>query len=119
LFGLSFRSRSIQFGFPIARKGIIASYPLIPSKSIGTYLVDIKIFIGNSGGPVYFAQSGRTYKGALHAGTIQFIAGLVSKDRLNVTQTKSPYKASVEFQQLDLAEIVPATFIIETIDMLK
>ena len=118
LLGYPLGQEANRFGFPIARKGIIASYPIVPAKSVGTYLLDIKIFKGNSGGPVYFAQSGRTYRGALHSETTQFIAGLVSQERLHVTQDDSPYKTSVEFQQLYLAEIVPAVFIKETLDML-
>ncbi len=110
---------SNKYGFPIARKGILSSYPVIPSKVVGSFLLDIKIFKGNSGGPVYFSQSGRTYRGSLHAETTQFIAGLVSKEALNITKVISPYKQSVEMQQLDLAEIVPAVFIKETIDKLQ
>jgi S1-C subfamily serine protease len=116
--GYTLGQESNKYGFPIARKGIIASYPLTPNKDVGNILLDIKIFKGNSGGPVYFAQSGRTYKGSLHAETTQFIAGLISKERLNITQSNSAYKSSVEAQQLDLAEVVPAVFIIETINKL-
>lgn len=116
--GYPLGQESNQYGFPIARKGILSSYPVIPSKIIKSFLLDIKIFKGNSGGPVYFVQSSRTYRGAMHAETIQFIAGLVSKERLNITHVNLPYKASVEAQQLDLAEIVPAIFIKETIDKL-
>lgn len=117
--GFPLGQESNEYGFPIARKGILASYPVVPSKTTKSFLLDIKIFKGNSGGPVYFVQSGRTYRGTLHAETTQFIAGLVSKERLSFTTVKSAYKASIEAQQLDLAEIVPAIFIKETIDKLQ
>ncbi len=40
-------------GFPILRSGRIASYPLTPSSEFPTFLLDFRVFPGNSGGPVY------------------------------------------------------------------
>lgn len=117
--GFPLGQESNQYGFPIVRKGILSSYPITPGKLVGNYLLDIKIFKGNSGGPVYFVQSSRTYRGEMHIETTQFIAGLISKERVKITQVKSAYKTSVEAQQLDLAEVVPGVFIIETIDKLQ
>lgn len=116
--GYPLGQESNEFGFPILRKGILSSYPVVPMKKVKEFLLDLQIFKGNSGGPVYFAQSGRTYRGKLHAETTQFIAGLISKERINVTKTTTPYKVSIEAQQLGLAIVIPAAFIKETIDNL-
>ncbi|MGH6986361.1 MAG: trypsin-like serine peptidase [Caulobacteraceae bacterium] len=43
-------------GFPILRSGRIASYPLAPSSEFPTFLLDFRVFPGNSGGPVYAAD---------------------------------------------------------------
>ena len=40
-------------GFPILRSGRVASYPLGPSAAFPTFLLDFRVFPGNSGGPVY------------------------------------------------------------------
>ena len=68
--GFPLAQGSNDAGFPILRSGKIASFPVIPAKIVKTFLFDFEVFSGNSGGPVYFAQSGRTYRGALRSGTI-------------------------------------------------
>lgn len=55
-------------GFPILRSGKIASYPLLPTDRLKTFLLDFKVFKGNSGGPAYFVDSGRTYEKSVHLG---------------------------------------------------
>ena len=50
-----------SMGFPILRSGKIASFPLTPAKTIKSFMFDFEIFGGNSGGPVYFCQSNRSY----------------------------------------------------------
>ncbi len=90
-------------GFSILRSGKIASYPLTPAKKTKSFLFDFEIFPGNSGGPVYFVDEGRTYGGVTHVGeTIQVVVGLVSQ----------------QHEKLRLAVIVPAHFIKETLELL-
>ena len=105
-------------GFPILRSGKIASYPLLPTKQIKTFLYDFEVFEGNSGGPVYFVESGRTYKGGMHVGTIQFIAGLVSKQYMITEKIKSLRETKEEKHTLGLAKVIHASLIKETIDKL-
>jgi len=93
-------------GFPILRSGKIASYPLIPAKKHRSFLYDVQAHSGNSGGPVYFTASSRTYGGSHKVREIGFIAGLV------ITQ------AVVEGRSLDLAAVIPAQFIREAIEAL-
>ncbi|RYD82800.1 MAG: hypothetical protein EOP84_08890, partial [Verrucomicrobiaceae bacterium] len=40
-------------GFPVARKGIFASHPLLPVKTHPTFLADFSAFSGDSGGPTF------------------------------------------------------------------
>ena len=56
-------------GFPILRSGRVASYPLGPSTAYPTFLLDFRVFPGNSGGPVWLdtadGQKGRFIAGML------------------------------------------------------
>jgi S1-C subfamily serine protease len=45
-------------GFPILRSGRVASYPIGPSSSSPTFLLDFQVFPGNSGGPVWLDEPG-------------------------------------------------------------
>lgn len=104
-YGLSVNS----WGFPILRTGVISSYPLVPAKSIKYIGFDFRVFGGNSGGPVYFRFSNRYYKGSTHlAEIVQSIIGLVTE------QVSDPATGT----SISLARIVPAQFILETVNML-
>lgn len=105
-------------GFPILRSGKIASYPLVPAKENPYFLLDFRVFKGNSGGPVYFVQGNRTYRGATQIGVIQFIMGLVSEEVSMTQQFQGLYENRSETYPLGLAKIVPAAFIVETLNLL-
>ena len=49
---------SNRAGFPILRWGRVASYPLWPVQSFPTFLMDFRVFDGNSGGPVFLPAEG-------------------------------------------------------------
>ena len=77
--GYPYGAEANDAGFPILRSGQIASYPLTPSSKHPTFLFDFRVFGGNSGGPVYFVATNRSYGGSTRLGTtIQFLVGLVS-----------------------------------------
>jgi hypothetical protein len=98
-------------GFPILRSGKIASFPLLPTKKTKTFLFDFEVFEGNSGGPVYFVDSNRTYDGVLHLGqTNQFVVGLVKGLMVRPEM--------VNDIPLKLAEVIHASLIKETIALL-
>jgi hypothetical protein len=109
--GYPLAAESNEMGFPILRSGRIASYPLLPTKDIKSFLYDFRVFEGNSGGPVYFSYDTRYFGGALKTGGIEGIVGLVSEQQFSLLPGHNG-------QPLDLAVIVPAVFIIETINML-
>jgi hypothetical protein len=96
-------------GFAVVRSGLLASYPLTPSKVVGRFYYNFHIFPGNSGGPVYFDFANRAYGGVTHIGHEWGIIGLVS-------QQVSPKLFPDE--KLDVSVIVPSTFIKEAIGML-
>lgn len=109
--GFPLAAEANDMGFPILRSGRIASYPLIPTKDIKSFLYDFHVLEGNSGGPVYFTYDTRYFGGALKAGGIEGIVGLVSEQKFSLLPGHFG-------QPLDLGVIVPATFIIETMNML-
>jgi len=96
-------------GFPVVRSGLLASYPITPSKTVKTFYYNFHVFPGNSGGPVYFDFANRAYGGATHIGHEWGIVGLVSQQ---VSSQLFPD------EKLDTAIIVPSSFILETIEIL-
>lgn len=104
--------------FPVVRLGCIAGYPLTPMLKYRTFLADIDIFEGNSGGPVYFTDSGRIVGGKTHDGRIQFIVGMVSEQHFIDDKYETPYESGQFRHRLNLGVIVNAATIRETIDLL-
>ena len=105
------RAGRLTHGFPVLRSGRLASYPLTPMKTVGTWIYDATMYEGNSGGPVYFTFENRLIHGETHFGMYQGILGLIGG--------RGPSKSSeVTDQPLSLSIIVPAIFIRETIDEL-
>jgi len=95
--------------FPILRSGAIASYPLLPTAATKTFLLDFRVFKGNSGRPVYFSQP--TVKGGSYVCCPpQFVMGLVSGEEL----LTMPYSEL----QLSVGKIVFASFIEAAIELL-
>ena len=98
-------------GFPILRSGHIASYPLVPEKVVKQFDLDVFLFGGNSGGPVYFSYSNRIFKNSIHFGTEQGVLGLI-------VQTTSSMLPGYIGTSLNFGVVLPAQFIREAIDML-
>ena len=92
-------------GFPILRAGRVASYPLAPSANNPTFLLDFAVYPGNSGGPVYMAESGRRRPGA-EGGPAQFIAGLLTQ------------QVELDGERLSIGIVTHARFIREAIELL-
>jgi hypothetical protein len=93
-------------GFPILRSGLIASFPIMPVAATTQILIDYNVWSGNSGGPVYLYERARWLNGPRTFSSVNIIMGLVSK------------QVVVNGQRLELAVVVPAHFIRETINML-
>jgi hypothetical protein len=114
---LGFASNDV--GFPVLRSGKIASYPLLPTATMKTFLFDFRVFKGNSGGPVYLVESNRNYQGGVHLGeTVHFIMGLVSEEKSLQQVDIGVYDEAVHEVQLGLAVVVQASLIKQTLNML-
>ena len=80
---------SNRAGFPILRWGRVASYPLTPASAFPNFLLDFRVFDGNSGGPVFMADPKRAAAGAKEPGAF-FVAGVLTRqveskgDRLEI-----------------------------------
>lgn len=108
---------SNTFGFPIIRSGHIASFPLLPTRETKSLLVDMSVFSGNSGGPVFLNEQGvRYYDGSSRIGVVRIILGLVSAS-YNFPQVVRTQKGDVgEFDfPMGAAVVVHASAIRDTI----
>lgn len=93
-------------GFPILRAGRVASYPLEPSDSTPTFLLDFSVFPGNSGGPVFMAEGARRRPGATESEEVQFIAGILTQE------------VEMDHERLGIGIVTHARFVRETLGML-
>ena len=107
-----------EAGFPILRSGQIASYPLVPTRSVKAFVFDFNVFEGNSGGPVYLSDSNRIYGGTTNIGTVQFLVGLVSEQASFNEEIKMGGKKVTLAHQLGLAIVIHASLIREALDLL-
>jgi hypothetical protein len=94
-------------GWPVLRKGIIATHPLAPVKSAKTILIHANTFGGDSGAPV--VKDGES---------AARIVGLISGMQRQTDKSSMPFEEHVTHTPLALAIVVQAPFIRETIDSL-
>lgn len=92
-------------GFPILRSGRIAS-PIEPVKVSPTFLLDFRVFPGNSGGPVFISQAARQRPGADQAQEVQFIAGMLTQQvEQNDVRLEIGIVTDAEFVRETIAEL--------------
>jgi S1-C subfamily serine protease len=103
-----------EFGFPILRSGRIASYPLIPTAMTKTFLLDFRVFRGNSGGPVYIIDQ-RVLGKSLDSVNVFRIMGLISEEAAINEQVSSLTETTVKIHELGLGIVIHARAIKETI----
>ncbi|MFM7152121.1 MAG: serine protease [Gemmataceae bacterium] len=106
-------------GFPILRKGTIASSPLAPAKTIKTILLDIRTFGGDSGAPVILAPTGpaRISKGGTPTTPGNRILGMSLGMVRQTDRTVSPFEERTVHTPLGLGIALPAVFLRETVEM--
>jgi S1-C subfamily serine protease len=97
---------SNKAGFPILRAGRVASYPLWPTTEFPSFLLDFRVFRGNSGGPVFLTSGLRRGPSAPSDDPPQLVAGLLSQ------------QTTVGDKALDLGIVLHARWIRETIALL-
>jgi S1-C subfamily serine protease len=106
-------------GFPVLRSGKIASYPLTPTAATQTFLVDLRVFKGNSGGPVFLVENNRPLLTTLGQYlNLHFIVGLVSEERIFNETMVGQYSQEAHQTQLGLAVVIHASLMKQTIEML-
>ncbi len=92
-------------GFPILRAGRVASYPLTPIRQFPSFLLDFRVFSGNSGGPVFVTQAVRRRPDAPEGGPA-FVAGILTQ------------QTEVGSERLELGIVVQAIYIRQTLALL-
>ena len=93
-------------GFPILRSGRVASYPLGPSAKFPTFLLDFRVFPGNSGGPVYIDAGLHRGAGEAEPPEAHFIAGILTQ------------QVELDGENLAIGIVTQARFIRETVAQL-
>jgi hypothetical protein len=107
-----------EAGFAVLRRGAIASFPLTPTKSPGTFLLSANTFEGDSGGPVYLADPNRKVPGKDTPQDVHLILGLVTGQHFLDEDVKTVYGSSKTRHRLGLGIVVHASLIREAIDRL-
>lgn len=111
--------------FPILRSGYIASYPIVPTDKYPTFLYDVTVFKGNSGGPVYYAYINEIFSKGKYITADKwvmkekfYILGLISAERISEKKLESYYESFTIDTQLYIAVVVHSRYIKETIKLL-
>lgn len=111
--------------FPILRSGYIASYPIVPTDKYPSFLYDVTVFKGNSGGPVYYAYVNELFSQASYLTDGKpilkesfYILGLISAERISEKKLESYYESYIIDTQLYIAVVIHARYIKETIKLL-
>jgi hypothetical protein len=92
-------------GFPILRAGRVASYPFLPARQFQSFLLDFRVFNGNSGGPVFMTPAVRRRPDAPVMST-PLVTGILTQ------------QTSVGEERLELGIVVRAEYIRQTLQML-
>jgi hypothetical protein len=108
LFVLTYPQRfeANRAGFPVARQGIFASPPMLPSATHPTFLGDFITFAGDSGGPVFIAGKDDH----------PLIVGIVLAQNHHDEKVKTEYEETTIHHPLNLGTILHARYVIETLD---
>lgn len=113
--GYPHREEASKAGFPLLRDGPIASFPLLPTAKTKTFFMSMNIFEGDSGGPVYLARPGQTTPDR----DIRLIVGLISGQRFLDEEARMIYGTTKFRYRIGLAIVVHASFVKETVDLIK
>ena len=95
-------------GWPVLRKGSIASHPLTPLASAKTFLVDSSSFGGESGAPVVIWQGERAY-----------VVGIITSMQRQTDKSKMPFEERTVHTPLGLGIAVQSPFVREVIERVE
>jgi hypothetical protein len=93
-------------GFPILRSGRVASMVAPPSAGAPTFLLDFRVFPGNSGGPVFISDTNRRVPGEAEPKDAEFITGMLTQ------------QVELNNERLEIGIVTDAAFIRDTIALL-
>ena len=96
-----------EAGWPVLRRGAIATHPLVPVKSAKTMLIDFTTFGGDSGAPVAVIQEERP-----------LVVGLVLAMHRQSDKSTLPFEERTVHTPLGLSIVAQAVYIRETIELL-
>ena len=108
-----------EAGFGVVRAGCIAGYPLLPTRATKTLLIDLNVFEGDSGAPVYLADDHRLLTGKPAPGRVRLILGLLIGQHFLDEEFKMIYQAGKFRHRMGFGIVAHATAIKETIDLLE
>lgn len=114
--GFPHREEGSKAGFPLLRQGPIASFPLLPTPKTRTFFLSANTFEGDSGGPVYLS---RTSRNTPVRDETRLLVGLVTAQQFLDEEMKMIYGTSKVRHRLGLAIVVHASFIKDTLALLK
>ena len=95
-----------EAGWPVLRKGSIATHPLVPLRTAQTMLIDSSAFGGDSGAPVVMTD-----------GNEAVVVGMVLGMQRQTDKSSMPFEERTMHTPLGLAIAVQAPLIRETIDL--
>ncbi len=96
-----------EAGWPILRRGSIASYPLFPIKTAKTILIDYSVFGGDSGAPIAVVVNGNL-----------LIVGIASSMQRQTDKSSMPFEERTMHTPMGLSIAVQAAYLRETIDLM-
>lgn len=97
-----------ETGWPVLRRGSIATFPLIPVKTAKTILIDYTVFGGDSGAPVAVIRDGKL-----------LIVGVAASMQRQTDKSTLPFEERTMHMPMGLSIAIQAVYLRETIDLLS
>jgi hypothetical protein len=107
-----------EAGFGVVRAGCIAGFPLLPTRTTRTFLLDMNTFEGDSGAAVYLVDDHRVLSGKSESGRVRLILGMMIGQHFLDEEFKMIYQTGKFRHRMGFAIVVHASAIKETIDLL-
>ncbi len=112
--GNAFKGSPLEFG--VVRLGCLAGYPLLPIEPGRTFLADMNIFEGDSGGPVYVWDLHDAEGGDRGAKKDGLILGIVVAQHFIDEEYKLIYGSGKYRHRMGLAIVAPSPFAREAVE---
>jgi hypothetical protein len=98
------KTEANEAGWPILRRGMIATHPLAPVTQVKTYFIDVSTFGGDSGAPV------------VAAGREALVVGVVVGMQRQTDRSTLPFEEKTVHMPLGLAIVAQAAFVRELVE---